>query len=129
MLFSAPRTGEEAIPMADLGNKHDCFKCHAKFYDLRRSEVVCPKCGSNQKEAKKANGSPVTPSRSSRRSAHAPAPAPPPPPPAPDAELGELDDPVAAVDDEDDEEALVFRPVGDDEEEDDEDDEDDDDDE
>ncbi len=34
-----------------LGTKHVCFSCNAKFYDLGRPELVCPKCGANQDEA------------------------------------------------------------------------------
>ena len=34
-----------------LGTKHLCFSCKAKFYDLGRPELVCPKCGANQDEA------------------------------------------------------------------------------
>ena len=34
-----------------LGQKHSCFGCGAKFYDLNRSEVVCPRCGANQVDA------------------------------------------------------------------------------
>lgn len=34
----------------DLGNKFVCFKCSAKFYDLKKPEPVCPKCGSDQRE-------------------------------------------------------------------------------
>ena len=34
-----------------LGQKHSCFGCGAKFYDLNRDETVCPRCGSNQEEA------------------------------------------------------------------------------
>ena len=37
--------------MPTLGNKHECFKCEAKFYDLGRSEIVCPSCGTDQAEA------------------------------------------------------------------------------
>jgi uncharacterized protein (TIGR02300 family) len=36
-----------------LGQKHGCFGCGAKFYDLNRAEVVCPRCGSNQVDAPK----------------------------------------------------------------------------
>lgn len=36
---------------ANLGTKHSCFKCGAKFYDLKKSQVVCPKCGANQRDA------------------------------------------------------------------------------
>lgn len=28
----------------ELGNKHSCTSCGAKFYDLNRSPFVCPKC-------------------------------------------------------------------------------------
>ncbi|HEX9808460.1 MAG TPA: TIGR02300 family protein [Alphaproteobacteria bacterium] len=29
----------------EWGTKHTCRECGAKFYDMRRSEIVCPKCG------------------------------------------------------------------------------------
>lgn len=29
----------------ELGNKHSCTSCGAKFYDLNRSPFICPKCG------------------------------------------------------------------------------------
>jgi uncharacterized protein (TIGR02300 family) len=51
----------------DLGNKHTCFKCSAKFYDLKKPDPVCPKCGANQKD------SPVNKPTESRRSRLAPA--------------------------------------------------------
>jgi predicted nucleic acid-binding Zn-ribbon protein len=34
----------------DFGAKHVCFKCSAKFYDLKKPEPICPKCGANQKD-------------------------------------------------------------------------------
>jgi uncharacterized protein (TIGR02300 family) len=34
-----------------LGKKWTCFSCGVKFYDLSRSDALCPKCGSNQKTA------------------------------------------------------------------------------
>ncbi len=37
--------------MANLGKKWTCFSCSAKFYDFAKPEAICPKCGSNQKEA------------------------------------------------------------------------------
>ena len=43
--------------MPDLGNKFECFSCGARFYDLGKSEAVCPKCGANQKDAKPSDGS------------------------------------------------------------------------
>jgi uncharacterized protein (TIGR02300 family) len=35
----------------DLGNKHLCFKCGTKFYDFKKSEPLCPKCGSDQRQS------------------------------------------------------------------------------
>ncbi|HEY3444717.1 MAG TPA: TIGR02300 family protein [Myxococcales bacterium] len=35
----------------DLGAKYTCFKCGAKFYDLKKPEPVCPKCGADQRES------------------------------------------------------------------------------
>ena len=39
------------MPAKDLGNKHVCFKCAAKLYDLKKPDPICPKCGSDQREA------------------------------------------------------------------------------
>jgi uncharacterized protein (TIGR02300 family) len=39
------------MPEIKLGNKFDCFSCGTKFYDLGKSESICPKCGANQKDA------------------------------------------------------------------------------
>ena len=36
--------------MSELGNKHECLGCGTKFYDLGRSELICPSCGENQKD-------------------------------------------------------------------------------
>lgn len=45
--------------MPELGNKYECFKCGTKFYDLRKTPVLCPKCGADQKEAPPAATSPA----------------------------------------------------------------------
>jgi predicted nucleic acid-binding Zn-ribbon protein len=39
--------------MAELGTKHECYSCGAKFYDFGRPAPICPKCGANQKDAKR----------------------------------------------------------------------------
>lgn len=39
------------MPAKDLGTKHVCFKCGAKFYDLKKPDPICPKCGADQREA------------------------------------------------------------------------------
>ena len=36
------------MPAKDLGTKHVCFKCSTKFYDLKKPEALCPKCGADQ---------------------------------------------------------------------------------
>jgi uncharacterized protein (TIGR02300 family) len=30
----------------DLGNKRQCQSCSAKFFDLNKDPIICPKCGS-----------------------------------------------------------------------------------
>ncbi len=40
-----------AMPARDLGSKFICFKCSAKFYDLKKPEPVCPKCGTDQRDS------------------------------------------------------------------------------
>lgn len=51
--------------VSKLGTKWQCFDCGARFYDLNRSEPLCPKCGADQRQRPKVT--------------LAPAPAPPPP--------------------------------------------------
>ena len=38
------------MPELKLGTKHECYSCGTKFYDLGKSEPICPKCGANQKD-------------------------------------------------------------------------------
>lgn len=47
----------------DLGKKHACYSCQAKFYDLGKPQAVCPKCGANQKDAQNAHPAPSSRSR------------------------------------------------------------------
>jgi predicted nucleic acid-binding Zn-ribbon protein len=50
------RLVDGAIHMVDLlryGRKFNCFQCETRFYDMNRPEPVCPKCGSNQRNAPK----------------------------------------------------------------------------
>ncbi|WP_242338738.1 MULTISPECIES: TIGR02300 family protein [Anaeromyxobacter] len=39
------------MPAKDLGTKHICFKCGTKFYDLKKPEPLCPKCGADQRQS------------------------------------------------------------------------------
>lgn len=43
--------------MSELGNKHECLGCGTKFYDLGKVQLICPKCGENQKDLAEAQGS------------------------------------------------------------------------
>jgi uncharacterized protein (TIGR02300 family) len=33
------------LAKAELGSKHQCQNCSAKFFDLNKNPIVCPKCG------------------------------------------------------------------------------------
>lgn len=39
------------MPAKDLGTKYVCFKCSTKFYDMKKPDPLCPKCGANQRES------------------------------------------------------------------------------
>jgi uncharacterized protein (TIGR02300 family) len=39
------------MPAKDLGVKHTCWKCGTKFYDLKKPNPACPKCGTDPREA------------------------------------------------------------------------------
>ncbi len=32
----------------ELGTKHECPNCSAKYYDMGKSDPTCPKCGANE---------------------------------------------------------------------------------
>jgi uncharacterized protein (TIGR02300 family) len=39
------------MPAKDLGTKYVCFKCATKFYDMKKPDPLCPKCGADQRES------------------------------------------------------------------------------
>ena len=45
-----PATPSGVEPRSKLGEKHVCFECGGKFYDLNRPEPLCPKCGADQRK-------------------------------------------------------------------------------
>ena len=49
LLSSFPEGGE--MPAKDLGSKYVCFKCSTKFYDMKKPDPLCPKCGADQRES------------------------------------------------------------------------------
>lgn len=102
---------------AEWGTKRTCQSCDARFYDMQRQPIVCPKCGAEFKiEVAKP-----------RRPAAAPKPAAA-VKPVPKKEAEDLDDDVdldddddddllAPDDDDDDDDVPVVRKGGDDSEE------------
>jgi uncharacterized protein (TIGR02300 family) len=60
------------MPAKDLGAKHTCYKCQTKFYDLKKAEPICPKCGADQRQSPANKPT----SASEKRSRPKPAPAP-----------------------------------------------------
>ena len=62
---------------AERGLKRLCQGCGARFYDLLRDPILCPKCGAT------FNPLAFLKPRRSRAAAKAPPPPPPPPEPAP----------------------------------------------
>jgi uncharacterized protein (TIGR02300 family) len=76
--------------MKELGDKHICFKCQTKFYDLKKPAPICPKCGADQRDAppvSKTDRKKVVPAAPSRLEA-----------------VGEAEEGAAKEKDEDDEE-------------------------
>jgi uncharacterized protein (TIGR02300 family) len=80
----------------DLGTKHTCFKCGTKFYDFKKPEPLCPKCGADQRQ------SPALKAPASERRQKAPKPPPDEVEPTVDEEAEEAE--LADEDDDDEEE-------------------------
>ena len=90
------------MPAKDLGTKHACWKCSAKFYDLKKADPVCPKCGADPRQAPVV----MPPTAAEKKKAKAAAVA--------DVETPELDEVEAELDEAVDDEAE--EPAADDEE-------------
>lgn len=91
------------MPAKDLGTKHTCFKCQTRFYDLRKPEPICPKCGADQRQSPANKPSPPSEKRARPAKAAAAAAAPVPEPEVEEVEP-ELDDDDVEDDDDDDDE-------------------------
>jgi uncharacterized protein (TIGR02300 family) len=95
------------MPELKLGAKFECYNCGTKFYDLGKSESLCPKCGANQKDAVTSESPAASQSSRRRRKADVPKAV---------AEIDE-DEPIAVAEDIDDELVepdLVGADLGDD---------------
>jgi uncharacterized protein (TIGR02300 family) len=58
----------------NLGNKYECYNCGTRFYDLGKSEPLCPKCGANQKDSNRGESSSATPAARRKRKVDTPKP-------------------------------------------------------
>ena len=83
------------MPAKDLGTKHVCFKCGTRFYDLKKPEPLCPKCGADQRQ------SPAVKAPGEKRSRPPPRPAAAPEPEVETAEA-EADEDLESDDDDSD---------------------------
>jgi hypothetical protein len=57
------------MPEMKLGTKFECYNCGTKFYDLGKSEALCPKCGADQKDAVQSDTLAVSQASRRRRKA------------------------------------------------------------
>ncbi|HEY6098587.1 MAG TPA: FYDLN acid domain-containing protein [Anaeromyxobacter sp.] len=83
------------MPARELGNKYTCFKCGTRFYDLKKPEPLCPKCGADQRQG------PVSKPSTAAEKRRAPAKPAPPPKPEVDEVEAEVDADDEAETDED----------------------------
>lgn len=58
----------------NLGTKFECYNCGTRFYDLGKSEPVCPKCGANQKDSDRGESSSAAASTRRKRKVEPPKP-------------------------------------------------------
>ncbi|MBI3453491.1 MAG: TIGR02300 family protein [Rhodospirillales bacterium] len=82
---------------SEWGLKRICLSCSARFYDMGRSPIICPKCGATfdpEAVTKTKRAKPVPPPERV---------VPPPPAPVEDAEVADDVAEVAAADDEEEE--------------------------
>src|SRR5262244_447236 len=58
-----PARGKLTVAKPELGTKRLCTNCGAKFYDLNKDPIVCPKCHSTVEIASGGRGRPDPASR------------------------------------------------------------------
>jgi uncharacterized protein (TIGR02300 family) len=57
----------------ELGTKHQCQNCGAKFFDLNKDPIVCPKCGTVYQGVARARAAAAKPEEEETELAQAPA--------------------------------------------------------
>jgi uncharacterized protein (TIGR02300 family) len=57
------------MPELKLGTKYGCYNCGTKFYDLGKSDPLCPKCGADQRDSAQADSPAVSQASRRRRKA------------------------------------------------------------
>jgi uncharacterized protein (TIGR02300 family) len=57
------------MPELKLGTKYECYNCGTKFYDLGKSDPLCPKCGADQRDSAQADSPSVSQASRRRRKA------------------------------------------------------------
>lgn len=62
------------MPELKLGMKYECYNCGTKFYDLGKSDPVCPKCGADQRDSTQSDSPAASQSSRRRRKADVPKP-------------------------------------------------------
>jgi uncharacterized protein (TIGR02300 family) len=63
------------MPAKDLGTKHTCWKCATKYYDLKKPDPVCPKCGADPRQAPSPKALAAAEKRAAKAAAAKPVPA------------------------------------------------------
>jgi hypothetical protein len=89
------------MPAKDLGTKHVCFKCGTRFYDLKKPEPICPKCGADQRQGP-TKAAPEKRARTAARPAARPAAPAAPEPAETEVVEAEADEDLESDDDDDD---------------------------
>ena len=57
------------MPELKLGTKYECYNCGTKFYDLGKSDPLCPKCGADQRDSTQADAPAASQASRRRRKA------------------------------------------------------------
>ena len=114
---SGRSTEEPTLPKVELGTKHTCESCGAKFYDMKKTPPTCPSCGAVVEIETKRKSRTARPEEAKRK-----------PVPVKDAEIEDDEEEVEDIDEdaadalledeEDDDDDDIGVGVGDDGEED-----------